>query len=50
MRNRAIRRPCSALVTLATMAWGITIHASAQDGPYSMADTVVTDCIGELTA
>jgi len=31
------------------MAWGITIHASAQDGPYSMADTVVTDCIGELT-
>ena len=49
MTNRATSRPLSTLFAAITLAWGGGFGALAQTAPYLMSDTVVTDCIGELT-
>ena len=48
MRMGALHRPWALLLSIALMGIG-SGRAVAQDDPYLMTDTTVTDCIGELT-
>ena len=49
MMGRATFRPLRSVFTAMAIVWGGGMTAHAQAAPYLMTDTVVTDCIGELT-
>jgi hypothetical protein len=49
MMGRATFRPLRSVFTAMVIVWGGGLTAHAQADPYLMTDTVVTDCIGELT-